>query len=114
MVQVTSQRHAEESQGRGGNTALLGLILLLGLAAPGPCQEVAPSSFATDRILPPPASAPAVGASSRLPNSTDQSSAIGEPKAEEFLIDLPTALRLADVQNPQIQFARERIRAAEA
>ncbi len=29
-------------------------------------------------------------------------------------IDLPTALRLAEAQNPQIQFARERLRAAEA
>jgi outer membrane protein TolC len=31
-----------------------------------------------------------------------------------YAIDLPTALRLADAQNPQIQFARERIRAAQA
>lgn len=36
------------------------------------------------------------------------------PASTPFPIDLPTALRLADAQNPLIQFARERIQAAAA
>src|SRR5262249_39764344 len=56
--------------------------------------------------------APAIGAkASQLP---PPSLLPGEAEHEPYLIDLPTALRLANGENPQIQFARERIRAAQA
>ncbi|MCI0351026.1 MAG: hypothetical protein L0Z53_16495, partial [Acidobacteriales bacterium] len=36
------------------------------------------------------------------------------PAGKNFLIDLPTALRLANAQNPHVQFMRERIQASQA
>jgi outer membrane protein TolC len=56
--------------------------------------------------------APAIGANAgELP---PPSPLPGAAEHEPYLIDLPTALRLANGDNPQIQFARERIRAAQA
>ncbi len=58
------------------------------------------------------APAPAIGAPASAKEAPAEKPA--QPSVQEFLIDLPTALQLADMKNPQVQFARERIRAAEA
>src|SRR5437867_13196516 len=103
-----------EPRARVGGMQLLGLVLLLGLSIEGRCQETSGSSFAILRPQPTLSQAPPIGAAPSGPAQPTQPHGPAESKAEPFLIDLPTAFRLADVQNLQIQFARERIRAAEA
>jgi outer membrane protein TolC len=75
----------------------LGILLIAGAFAVG--QEPAPA---------PPigAAKPKYGAAEQLPSPP--------PQTQVYPISLPTALRLAQAQNPQIQFAQERIVAAEA
>lgn len=71
-------------------------------------QPPSPSGAATQPLA---STAPPIGAGSQHPGKAADAPAL---QPQTFPIDLPTALRLADAQNPQIQFARERIRAAEA
>src|SRR5262245_30523185 len=82
--------------------------LLLGGAALSGCHHLEPPPV----VVPPPppvvCSAPVCdhAAPPRLSEFADTAAAEPQP------IDLPTALRLANVQNPEIALARERIREA--
>ncbi len=86
-------------------------ILCLGLILVCPFGGRAQERVPVPELLPPPAEKAAPPAP---PLPAPQIPAVTDGQPQPFLIDLPTALRLTDAQNPQIQFARERIREAEA
>jgi outer membrane protein TolC len=89
------------------------LVFLSAMPAPAAAQEIPPLPPGRPASYAPPIGArrPKPEAPERLPQGLPPSQAA---VPQTLPIDLPTALRLADAQNPQIQFARERILAAEA
>lgn len=83
--------------------------LLLGGAALAGCHHLEPPPVAFPP--PPPVVCPSLCAPDGA-TSPDETSLFPASEHEPRPIDLPTALRLADVQNPEIAVARERIREA--
>ncbi len=94
---------------RSPRTILLG-ALVLPICAPGCFPHVLPPPEVHYPAPPPLACVPMPESSCAAPTPPDGAAAPGE--GEVLPIDLPTALRLADSQNPEIAVARERIREA--
>jgi outer membrane protein TolC len=109
---------ASRSLGRGRRAAAslaagaTALALFAGCASfkptPPPQTQLGPAALSSIAAMP----AYPVVASGQDRAEEKPGDALSAP--QDFLIDLPTALRLADAQNPQIQFARQRIAVAAA
>ena len=100
---MNCKRMKEHAVARAWRAKALGILLTAATLAAG--QEVPPNRDPATPAPPIGAAQPKNGQPEQLPPA---------PRTEYYPIDLPTALRLADGQNPEIQFARERILAAEA
>jgi outer membrane protein TolC len=84
------------------------LLALLTLAAQAPAQEKAKDDKAPDKDGP----LPMAGKVKKITEDLSEAPSSIPPAAQDYLIDLDAALRLAEVENPRIGIGRQAIQAA--